>query len=305
MKNSYLRIVATTVCNYACPFCHMEGDPQKPGYQRGLSRGSLSRCLRVAARAGVRKYKFLGGEPLLRTDLPEAIASLRQVSPGADISIISAGALRTQVLDRAFEAGLDRINVSIHGFGVEAMRRNHRNPAKAHAMRDVFLRRVLEYGRPLKLNYVYSDARCIDDLRDLLDWAAPRGILVNVLDDLGQDLSWTHIAEVVKSLRGEPDHQKLCSDPHSLDTLHWVYKDGLRIELKHKQLGQVAPYKACARCPVRGRCREGILALRLTHTGHLQPCMDRKDLSLPLFQIMEEKGEEVALQSWVEFVEAL
>jgi cyclic pyranopterin phosphate synthase len=305
MKNTYLRIVATTACNYACPFCHMEGDPQQEGKQRGVSAQSLSRCLRVAARAGVHKYKFLGGEPLLRQDLPALIASLRQDAPQADISIISAGALRPQRLDRAFEAGLDRINVSIHGFGVEAMAKNHRAPARAHAMRAAFLARVLEYGRPLKLNYVYSDPSCLEDLGALLDWAAPRGILVNILDDLGQPLSWEVIAQVVTRLRGAPAREELCRDPHSLDTLHWIYADGLRVELKHQRLGEVAPFMACKTCPARQRCKEGIQALRLTHTGHLQPCMDREDLGLPLAQIIEDHGEEAALVAWLSFTESL
>ena len=237
---TYLRIVATTACNYACPFCHMEGDPQKAGASRGVGSELLSRCLDVAARAGVQKFKFLGGEPLLRRDLPQIIGSLRKSAPGADISIISAGAIRPERLDRVFEAGLDRINVSIHGFTPEALALNHRSPKKAHAMRARFLDRVIEYGRPLKLNYVYDSEQKKQDLAQLLAWAAPRGVLVNILDDLGQEMSWKDVAAVVESLQGQPLRQEVCSDPHSLDTLHWHFANGLRVEIKHQRLGDVA-----------------------------------------------------------------
>ena len=35
---------------------------------------------------------------------------------------------------------------------------------------------------------------------------------------------------------------------------------------------------------------EGVLSLRLTHTGELRPCMDRADLGFPLLPLLRSQG---------------
>jgi hypothetical protein len=83
-----------------------------------------------------------------------------------------------------------------------------------------------------------------------------------------------------------------------------LWADGLRVEVKDRRLGDLAPWAACAACPRRARCREGIFALRLTHDGWLRPCMDRPDLGVPVGAVFETEGEAAAERAWVAFVEA-
>jgi molybdenum cofactor biosynthesis enzyme MoaA len=303
LKPTYLRIVATTRCNLSCEFCHEEGD-HWAGAERELATEDLRRCLDVAAGLGFRKVKFLGGEPFLRRDLPEIVAHARAVLPSADLSIISAGVVPVQRLHDSVAAGLDRGNVSIHGFTPSALSSCIKG-ANAHAMRQEFLAAALSLGGPLKLNYVYGSMLDRADLGLLLSWAAERGLLVNVLDDLRRELSWVNLAKVVESLRGAPARTSRCADKDSLDTLHWEYADGLRVEFKDQRLGEVAPFKACQTCPKRSRCKEGIVALRLTHKGVLQPCMDRDDLGLPLARLAREEGVQVATKEALAWMEDL
>ena len=115
--------------------------------------------------------------------------------------------------------------------------------------------------------------------------------MVNVLNDLHRpELDAAVLERVLRALRGEPSLVRLEPDPFSLPTrrLHW--SDGLEVEIKHQQLGAQGAYQACAGCPERPRCTEGILALRLSHTGDLRPCMDRPDLSVSLRSVMAHEG---------------
>jgi cyclic pyranopterin phosphate synthase len=304
-KPTYLRTVVTTKCNLHCSYCHMEGDPQTPHSAHMLPLPLLGACLQVAARAGIQKFKFLGGEPLLRQDLPDVVRGLRAHAPSADLSIITAAALPTGRLDEVMAAGLDRVNVSIHGFSQARLAERHHNASKAWQQRDAFVKHARAYGRPMKLNYVYSGPEDAEDLGALLDWAAPLDVTVGVLDNLGCELDWTYVADVVSALRGLPVLIERDEDPHSLETLVWRYADGLRVEFKTEQLGHQRAFGACASCPARARCKEGIFALRLSHTGDLRPCMDRPDLSLPLAQIVGARGVEAGLDAWERFVEAL
>ena len=293
---TYLRVVTTTRCNNRCSYCHGEGEDVSR-VPRELSLPELESCLRVALRAGVAKLKLVGGEPFLRRDLPALIGACREERPELDISAITAGVIKVERLDAALGAGLTRVNVTIHGFGPDQLAL--RNPAAtAHSSRTRFLEAVLERGRPLKLNYVYSGPEDRKDLWALLDWAAPRPVVVNVLDNLTLDMTWRDVEAVVRELCGEPARLEIDEDPHSLPARHLVWDDGLRVEIKHSELGERAPYPFCRSCPKKSSCREGTMALRLTSEGILAPCMHRPDLGVPLAKIVMEHGEDAALEAW-------
>ena len=298
---TYLRVVATTACPLSCGYCHAEGDWQVDKERRGLDSGLLERCLSVAVDAGIRKFKFLGGEPLARRDLPRLVASLRQRAPSADLSVITSGVLGVAPAQALFEAGLDRMNLSIHGWTLDALSLRG-GGAREHAQRQELLSWLVKQGRPVKLNYVYTGASDDTEVQALLDWAAVHPVVVNLLDDLNdQQASATGLAELLRRWRGDWQNAWEDDDPDSLPTTRLGFRDGLVVELKTSQLGLFSPWNACGTCAARSRCREGIFALRLTHTGRLQACMDRPDLSLPLSALVSE-GEGVALAGWRAFV---
>jgi cyclic pyranopterin phosphate synthase len=307
-KLTYLRVVATTRCNHHCDYCHMEGDPHTPGTPSELPTETLLTTLRTAVQAGVKKFKFLGGEPLLRRDLPEVVAALRAMAPDLDISAITAGVVPVTRLHALYDAGLTRINVSIHGWSPEALAKRI-TVRDAWSTRQTFLHAALDEairrGVPLKLNYVWSGTHDRDDLAALLSWCAGRPVTVGLLDDLGRDLSYRDLERELVALRGAPSRRSIVDDPHSLATQLLVWDDGLRVELKHQALGALAPFEACHGCPQRPRCREGILALRLTHRGMLQPCLDRPDLGCPMADYAARNGPALAAVFWNRFVEAL
>lgn len=299
---TYLRAVVTTACPLSCSYCHMEGDPQQPGSARQLDDSELDECLAVAVSAGVRKIKFLGGEPLVRRGLAERVVRLRRLAPSADLSIITSGAAEIGVVEDLFAAGLSRMNVSIHGFSLDAMARRSRVAARHHAQRAAVLGYLLSLGRPLKLNFVYGGPADDVDLAALLEWAADHPVVVNVLDDLGRDdLGAQSLLELLPRLRGPWLRAIEDADPDSLPTTRLHYADGLVVEVKTEQLGRYAPWQDCATCMVRARCREGIYALRLTHLGQLQLCMDRPTLGVSLVAALAQ-GHAAGLAAWNELV---
>ncbi len=301
---TYLRVVITARCSLACGYCHQEGDPATAA-ARGQSTAALQSLLHTALDQGIRKLKFLGGEPLLRRDLPEVIADLRQRDPSLDISLITGGAVPVDRLDACFEAGLSRANLSIHGWSLEAFAERTQRGARHHAMRQTVLRRLLEHGRFVKLNFVWRGEHDQADLAALLDWAADKPVVVGVLDDLGNEhLGPGAIQEALIALRGFPLHRADEPDPHSLPTLRLTWADGLTVEVKNQHLGAVAPWRACGTCPVRAQCREGIHALRLSHDGHLRPCMDRPDLSFDVAGTLHEQGPVAASDAWAAAVDS-
>lgn len=301
MTPRYLRVVITPRCSLACDYCHMEGDPAR-GAPRSVA--FLAAVARHAAAEGVDKIKLLGGEPLLRPDLGPLVAAIRAAAPSADLSLITAGVAPADRLPAAFTAGLDRANLSVHGWSVAHFAHKARRGPDAHRRRQETLAWLLAQGHPTKLNYVYGGPADEADLGAFLTWAAGRPVVAAVLDDLAQDLGPHVVLAVLRRLRGDPAHTRIEPDPRSLPTLRLTWTDGLEVEVKHQQLGSRAPWGACIPCPARARCREGIDALRLTHDGWLRPCLDRPDLGVDLAAGWARDGEEGIRRAWSTLVAA-
>ncbi|NOY27948.1 MAG: radical SAM protein [Oligoflexia bacterium] len=302
---TYLRVVVNARCSLACRYCHREGDPAT-ARSGGLDTAELCALLDVALSHGIRKLKLLGGEPLLRPDLPQIVSHLRRADPDLDLSLITGGAVSLSRLNDCFDAGLSRANLSIHGYGLRAFTaRTNRGPG-AYALRQAVLHSLLDRGRFLKLNFVWRGPGDDADLGVLLDHAASWPVVVGVLDDLGDpSLGPDAIQAAVRRVHGDPVATHPEPDPHSLPTLRLCFADGLTVEVKDHHLGELAPWSSCVSCPARAACREGILALRLSHEGHLRPCMDRPDLGTDLIAALRAGGSSAASECWSRAVSRL
>lgn len=301
---TYLRAVVTTKCPLSCSYCHQEGDPASL-QPAGLGTEDWINLLHVGLDCGVRKLKVVGGEPLVRADLPDIIRELRHRGPAVDISVVTSGTVPTRSIERLFEAGLSRCNVTVHGFRLEDFARRG-GTARQHAGRAEFLTAVLSTGRPLKINYVYTGPECEPDLAALLEWTAARPCTVSVLDDLSRlDLHHGAVLEALARVSGPPLARWDEPDEHSLKALRLRYSSGAVVEVKDQRLGDTAPWSSCAVCLRRSFCREGIVALRLTHVGELRPCMDRSDLGLSLLPILRAHGRVAARAAWSRWLSEL
>ena len=107
-----LRISVTDKCNFRCRYCMPpEGLPWLAKDEL-LTFEEIVRVASVLTGCGIRSFKLTGGEPLVRRDLPELIAGLRDVSPDADISLTTNGFLLAERAHDLKAAGLDRVSVS-------------------------------------------------------------------------------------------------------------------------------------------------------------------------------------------------
>ena len=105
-----LRVSVTGKCNLNCIYCHREGDREECS-SRDMSADALRDIIDVAAEFNIRKLKFSGGEPLLRKDFVDIVAS---VSDSMDnISVTTNGTLLAGIAGDLADAGMDRVNISL------------------------------------------------------------------------------------------------------------------------------------------------------------------------------------------------
>ncbi|MGA8942858.1 MAG: GTP 3',8-cyclase MoaA [Thermoactinomyces sp.] len=111
--HDYLRISVTDRCNLRCIYCMPEEGVEFVPHEHILSFEEITSVARVLAKAGVRKLRLTGGEPLVRKDLDQLIMMLSSVSGIEDIALTTNGILLARNAERLKRAGLNRVNISL------------------------------------------------------------------------------------------------------------------------------------------------------------------------------------------------
>ena len=109
----YLRISVTDRCNLRCYYCIETPSVDLIHESNILSFEEIINFVKDALEFGIKKVKFTGGEPLIRSDIIELISILSKYNAIKDLSISTNGILLSQYADNLKKAGLDRINVSL------------------------------------------------------------------------------------------------------------------------------------------------------------------------------------------------
>jgi len=125
---SLLQVRPSSSCNLDCPFCSVDAGPcsrtRVTGYR--VERGYLVDCVREAVAfkgGGVECHIDSPGEPLIYSEIAPLVADLRSIPGVSVISMQSNGTLLTPDRIRALEeAGLDRINLSLHALDPDLAR---------------------------------------------------------------------------------------------------------------------------------------------------------------------------------------
>jgi cyclic pyranopterin phosphate synthase len=83
------------------------------GHSNLLSLEQIFRAITLAARIGIRKVRFTGGEPLVRNNITQLIASVATIPQIDDISLTTNGIAFADMAQDLKQAGLNRVNFSL------------------------------------------------------------------------------------------------------------------------------------------------------------------------------------------------
>lgn len=190
-----LRLSVIEACNFRCPYC-MPADrvPEDHGLDTAsrLSFDEIERLVRRFARAGVRKLRLTGGEPLLRRGLPDLVARLAAIDGLDDIALTTNGSLLASHAQALRDAGLHRLTVSLDTL----------DPARfaalsggrgdlAAVMRGIDAAQDAGFAR-LKLNCVIQRGVNDDEVPALVAFARARGHTMRFIEymDVGTCNDW-------------------------------------------------------------------------------------------------------------------
>ncbi|NJE85215.1 GTP 3',8-cyclase MoaA [Thermococcus sp. CX2] len=171
-----LRISLTRDCNFRCFFCHREG--QHFNARLELTPAEIERLVRIASRLGIKKVKLTGGEPTVRDDILEIV---RRIKPYvADLSMTTNGSRLKELSKPLAEAGLDRVNVSLHSLRPEVYKR-----ITGVDMLDTVLEGIdeaVKYLSPVKLNMTVMKGLNDGEIWDMIEFAAKTGVILQLIE---------------------------------------------------------------------------------------------------------------------------
>ncbi len=188
-----LRISVTDRCNFRCTFC-MPSDRAYRFLPRPqiLTFEELVRLAGLFVGFGVEKIRLTGGEPLLRAEIEQLIASLAALDGLHDLALTTNAYLLPKNAEALRRAGLDRVTVSLHSLEPETF--GHINGL------GLELERVLEgidaavaagLG-PVKLNIVVIQGVNDHEIVDLARYGRDHGCVVRFIEymDVGTVNAW-------------------------------------------------------------------------------------------------------------------
>nr|CAD7199477.1 unnamed protein product [Timema douglasi] len=111
--HSYLRISLSERCNLRCQYCMPAEGVSLTSKPQLLSTDEVLRLAELFVREGVTKIRLTGGEPTVRKDLVDIIASLKQIKGLETVAMTTNGLMLTRQLVPLQRAGLDILNVSL------------------------------------------------------------------------------------------------------------------------------------------------------------------------------------------------
>jgi cyclic pyranopterin phosphate synthase len=112
-----LRISVTDRCNFRCTYC-MPKEIFGREYEflardQLLSFEEIERVAAAFVRAGVRKIRLTGGEPLLRKGIEDLVGRLARLTGVEDLTLTTNGSLLERKAAALKESGLQRVTVSL------------------------------------------------------------------------------------------------------------------------------------------------------------------------------------------------
>jgi len=276
---NYLRLSVTDRCNLRCIYCMPEEGVDFVPHNQVLSYEEMLRLVEISVKAGIRKVRLTGGEPLVRKGFIPFLEKLSAIEDLNEISLTTNGVLLKEFASDIKRCGICRINVSLDSL----------NPQKFVRItgRDSF-HRVLDgieeaerLGfHPIKINVVAMRGINDDEILDFgrLTLSKPYHVRFIEFMPIGKNNSWTSdrfisADEILNTIRTLGELKVLVHN--SLDGPAQRYKlQGAKGEIG--LIGAIS-HHFCNQCN----------RLRLTAEGHLRGCLfsDQEiDIKTPLRQ---------------------
>ncbi len=261
-----LRISITQRCNYHCAYCHREGEVARANVS--AEKMTLQEIVRIAQTAvdlGISRIKLTGGEPLMRSDICEIVKGIAQIQGLKDFSLTTNGLLLSGLAKDLHDAGLNRINISLPSLNPETY-----SKLTGGKLEDALagVKAAVEAGFcPVKLNMVVLSGVNVNDVSDMINYAAKMGVILQLIELDPVNVSSNYYSKHHRNLDEQED--MLRQKAESIEKRRFMH-NRLIYHLPNVSVEVVHPIENTDFCM---HCTR----MRVTSDGKLKPCLMRND----------------------------
>jgi cyclic pyranopterin phosphate synthase len=162
-------------------------------HQEIMSFEDIEKVVGVGAGLGIRKIRLTGGEPLIRRNLPDLVASISRIDSIDDVAITTNGVLFAAVAARLKAAGLNRVNISLDT--LRSDRYDHITRGGDIKAALVGVEKALEEDlHPVKINTVLIKGFNEDEILDFCRMAYEMPLHIRFIEfmPVGEVKYWDH-----------------------------------------------------------------------------------------------------------------
>ncbi|MEM1639138.1 MAG: GTP 3',8-cyclase MoaA [Desulfurococcaceae archaeon] len=279
-----LRVLVTSKCNYKCIFCHGEGLFYTP--LDAFNADDYEFIAKTASKIGIKYYKLTGGEPLVREDISSIVENIKPYA--LEVSLVTNGSLLLEKAKELAEAGLDRLNVSLHSLS-EKTYEYITGGSKLLNKVILGIDEAIKYGLKVKLNFLVMKSN-ISEFKKIVEFAESRGLNINViaLIPLGvprsvYEAEHVSIDSITRHLEERSIHKYYRELQHRPV---YVLESGIKVEV-------VIGYENYLFC---GKCSR----IRLTPDGYLKPCLYVEEPRVSIVDSVKKRDEEKLINAFKE-----
>ena len=256
----YLRISVTDRCNLRCIYCMPEEGIRLTEREKILQEPEIIRVCKVMAELGITKIKITGGEPLVRSRIPELIYQIKEISGIEKVTLTTNGILLKGQMKALAESGLDSLNISLDTLDHDKFR----YITRLGELNDVFegIEAAFEAGfEKIKINTVLMGGFNDDEIENFVALTKDRPIEVRFIELMpiggGLDFEKAQFISCQEVLQRVPELESM----EMSDGVASMY----RLPGAAGRVGLIRPI-SCEFC-------SGCNKIRLTADGMLKPCL--------------------------------
>ncbi|RCS54514.1 GTP 3',8-cyclase MoaA [Bremerella cremea] len=261
-----LRVSVTDRCNIRCFYCMPLENIRFKARAELLTFEEIARVVRVAALHGVRKLRLTGGEPLVRSNLPELIRLLREIGGIEEVALTTNGILLAEQAEALKQAGLSRVNISLDSLNEEIFQQITRRAGVERVLAGIAAAQKVGFAE-IRLNTVAIRHLTEGEIVPLANFARENDLHLRFIEfmPLDADKAW-HTDQV---LSGRQLREIISRDVAPLVEIDRLDKSQPATDYAYADGKQRVGFINSVTEPFCGSCNR----LRMTAEGQLRNCL--------------------------------
>mgnify|MGYP001281549446 FL=1 len=224
-----LRISVTDRCNFRCQYCMPEEGMDWTPREELLTFEEIERLASLLVNQfGIESIRLTGGEPTVRANLPKLIEKLSKLD--VDLSLTTNGATLPLIAGGLYDAGLDRINISLDTLDRKRFESLTRRDNLKEVLHGIETAKSVGFD-PVKINMVVMKGVNDDEVLDFVSYGRENGLVVRFIEfmPLDADETWEKSKvmpqnEILELISSKYDLESLSRG--SSPAARWKFVDG-------------------------------------------------------------------------------